>query len=104
LPRGVVDHLVPQQHLLAALRDHAQAQAVDAMEGLGRRPAPVERERGNGGSVVAVGLGKTFDCPREPCNGGAAALFRINCLFMRDFPPVLRLSKRTPDPASNEHR
>jgi hypothetical protein len=35
---------------------------------------------------------------------GAAALIRINCLLMRDFPPVLRLSKRTPDPASYEQR
>ena len=61
LPRPVVDRLAPEQHLLVALRDDAQSQVVDAVQGFGWRPATVERERRNGGRVVTVGLGKAID-------------------------------------------
>ena len=61
LPRAVVDGLAPEQDLLVALRDDAEAQVVDAVQGFGWRLAAVQRERRNGGVVVAVGLGKAPD-------------------------------------------
>ena len=58
---AVLDHFLPEQDLLAALRDHAQTQAVDAMQRFGGRIATMERERRNGGGVITVGLGKVSD-------------------------------------------
>ena len=61
LPRAVVDRLAAEQDLLVALRDDAETQVVDAVQGFGWRLAAVQRERRNGGVVVAVGLGKAPD-------------------------------------------
>ena len=61
LPRAVVDRLAPEQDLFVALRDDAESQVVDAVQGFGWRLAAVQRQRRNGGGVVAVGLGKAPD-------------------------------------------
>jgi hypothetical protein len=65
LPRTVVDRIATEQDLLAALRDDAQAQVVDAVEWCAWRIAPMQRQRRNGGVVVAVGLGKAPDGASE---------------------------------------
>src|SRR4029450_1280084 len=45
LRRAVVDRLASEQDLLVALRDDAESQVVDAMQGFGGRLATMERER-----------------------------------------------------------
>ena len=65
LPRTVGDRLAAEQNLLVALRDDAEAQVVDAVEWFAWRTASVQRQRRNGGVVVAVGLGKAPDRARE---------------------------------------
>src|SRR4030095_2775128 len=60
-PWAVVERLAAEQDLLAALRDDAETQVVDAVQGFGWRLAPVQRERWNRGGVVPVGLGKAPD-------------------------------------------
>ena len=61
LPRAIPGRLAPEQHLLVALRDDAESEVVDAMQRLGWCLTTMERERRNGGGVIAVGLGKATD-------------------------------------------
>ena len=66
LPRAVVDRLAAEQDLLVTLRDDAEPQVVDAVQGFGWCLAPMQRERRNGGGMVPVGLGKTADGLSQP--------------------------------------
>jgi len=61
LPWTIAPHLAAEHHLLAALRNHAKTQAIDAVHRLGRQLATMERERRNCGRVVAVALGNARD-------------------------------------------
>jgi hypothetical protein len=70
VPRAVVDRLAAEQDLLVALRDDAETQAVDAVQGFGWRPAAMQRERRNRSGVVPVGLGKApDDLSQRACRG-----------------------------------
>jgi hypothetical protein len=75
LPRAIAGRLAPEQHLLVALRDDAESQVVDAMQRFGWRLATMERERRNGGRVVAVGLGNATD--RASQRGGRRGIRRM---------------------------
>ena len=79
LPRTVVNRLAAEQNLLVTLRDDAEAQVVDAVERFGWRTASVQRQRRNGGVVVAVGLGKAPDGASED----------VRCRNIGRFCPVL---------------
>ena len=76
LPRAVVDRLAAEQDLLVALRDDAEPQVVDAVQGFGWRLAAMQRERRNRGGVIAVGLGKAPDGASQ----GARRRSRRTCM------------------------
>ena len=59
------DHLIREEHLLAALRDDAKSETVNAMQWLGGCPAAMEAERRNGSGMVAVELGNASDRTRK---------------------------------------
>src|SRR5690348_10554151 len=60
-PGPLVDGVLAKQDLLGALRHHAETKVVDTVQRLGWSRPPVQRERGNAGVVVAVGLDKGSD-------------------------------------------
>ena len=99
LPRAVVDRLAPEQDLLVALRDDAETQVVDAVQGFGWRLAAVERERRNGGGVVAVGLGKAPDGASQDARRRTSDVYRP-CLLGHERSPTacVRPSLAPPDP------
>jgi hypothetical protein len=70
LSGGVVDDLAAHQHLLAALGNDADAQAIDAMQRLGGRAATVQRKTGNSRHVVAIASGNPLDGPGQSCRVG----------------------------------
>ena len=61
LTRAKGDRRSAEQDLLGALRDDAETQVVDAVQGFGGCLPSVKRQRRNGGVVVAGGLGKVPD-------------------------------------------
>src|SRR5690606_31130291 len=64
-------HPVRKRYLLGALRNHPQAETINAMQWIGRRLAAVERERRNGRNVIPVGAGKGINRMCQSTHGVA---------------------------------